>query len=180
MFLDLILKRRSIRTYESRSIEKEKIEKLKKTALLAASSRSLNPCEYIFISKKYLLEKLSQAKPDGASFLINAPLAIVICADEKKSDVWIEDAALATTYLMLCAHTLGLGSCWVQVRNRNYSSEQTAEEYLKGLLKIPAHFRVLSMLGVGYPAEKRPSYSLEELDFTRIHDEEYAKPGGRK
>ena len=81
---------------------------------------------------------------------------------------------------MLAAHSLGLGSCWVQIRSRDYSPEQTAEEYIKKLLHIPDQFRVLSVLGVGYAVEKRTPYSLDELDFERIHDEEFTKRSGKK
>ncbi|VAX32202.1 Nitroreductase, partial [hydrothermal vent metagenome] len=96
MFMPLIRKRRSIRKFLKKEVEAEKIDQLVEAALRAPSSRGLNPWEFIVVTKKDLLEKLSKAKKHGSSFLNNAPLGIVVCADPAKCDVWIEDASIAS------------------------------------------------------------------------------------
>jgi nitroreductase len=108
MFLSLLKNRRSIRKYQQKEIEKSKIEKLVKAALLSPSSRAIYPCEFIFITNKVLLTRLSQSKMHGSAFLANAPLGIVVIADSTKSDVWIEDASIATTFIILAAEAVKL------------------------------------------------------------------------
>jgi len=54
----------------------------------------------------------------------------------EKSDVWIEDAAIASIVLHLAATASGLGSCWVQIRLREHDAQQTAQEYVAELLGL--------------------------------------------
>ena len=84
MFMDLIANRRSIRRFTTDKVETEKIELLKEAALRAPSSRGSNPWEFIFITNRNLLAKLSGAKPHGSTFLKDAQLGIVVCADPEK------------------------------------------------------------------------------------------------
>ncbi|GAG68481.1 unnamed protein product, partial [marine sediment metagenome] len=101
MFLSLVQQRRSIRRYLDKPVASEKIDRLVEAALRSPSSRGFNPWEFVVVTDNGLLKKLSKAKPHGASFLKNAPLGIVVCADPEKCDVWIEDAAIASIILHL-------------------------------------------------------------------------------
>ena len=167
--LELVRKRRSIRSYLSKPIEAEKVKVLMEAALRAPSSRDLTPWEFILVDQRELLEKLSNSKEHGSSFLKNAPLGIVICADPARCDVWIEDASIAGAYLQLAAEFLGLGSCWIQIRQRGHSQAKTAEEYVREVLNIPGHLKVAAIIAIGYPAEKPPLLSEVELDWEKIH-----------
>ena len=109
MFIELARKRRSIRRYLDKPVEKEKIDLLVETALRSPSSRGINPWEFVVVTDPEIIGRLSEAKPHGASFLRKAPLAVVVCADPEKSDVWVEDASIASVYLHLAAADLGLG-----------------------------------------------------------------------
>ena len=122
--INLLRKRRSIRVYEDRKIELEKIEILKEAILRSPSSRNINPWEFIFVDDKELLIKLSKAKEHGSEFLESAALGIVVCGNEKKSDVWIEDCSIASILVQMVAQSLGLGSCWIQIRNRMHNKER--------------------------------------------------------
>ena len=173
MFLSLINKRRSIRRYQYQSIEKEKIEQLVEAALRSPSSRGLNPWEFIVVTDKMTLEKLASAKPHGASFLKNAPLGIVVCADPVKCDVWIEDASIASIFIHLAAESLGLGSCWIQIRKRMHNQTETSQAYIRKILNIPEKYVIESMVAIGYPAEKKPSHGKEELQYEKIHYDQY-------
>ena len=132
------------------------------------SGRSRNPWRFIVVNQPDLIEKLASARPSGSTFLKNAPLAIVILADPEKTDVWVEDAAIATTFLHLAATDLGLGSCWIQVRRRDHDETTTAEEYIRSLLNIPANFKVESMLAVGYADEEKAPHPRESLQLEKI------------
>jgi nitroreductase len=173
MFMDLIANRRSIRRYTADRIETEKIEFLKEAALRAPSSRGVNPWEFVFITDRSLLQKLSGAKPHGSSFLKDAQLGIVVCADPQKSDVWVEDASIATIFIQLAAASLELGTCWIQIRDRMHDETQSAEAYIAELLNIPSNLKIGSMVAVGHPAESKPPHPQENLQNEKIHLDQY-------
>ncbi|MEX1329168.1 MAG: nitroreductase family protein [Desulfobacterales bacterium] len=175
MFMDLITKRRSIRRFTADKVELEKIELLKEAALRAPSSRGINPWEFIFITDRDLLANLSTAKPHGSTFLKDAPLGVVVCADPQKSDVWVEDASIATIFIELAAASLDLGSCWIQIRKRMHVDTQSAEAYIANLLNIPSHLKVESMIAIGYPAESKPPHSKEELQNEKVYLNQYGE-----
>lgn len=169
MLLEQLKTRRSIRKFQEKQVEKDKIDLLLKSALLAPSSRSIRPWQFIVVDDCHLLAKLSLCKKHGATFLANAPLAFVVLADPSLSDVWIEDSSIASTLIQLSAHDLDLGSCWIQVRERDYCETEKSEEYIKKLLAIPDSFRVECIIAVGYPAEEKKPYQEETLLYEKIH-----------
>lgn len=175
MFISLIQKRRSIRKFLDKRVEAEKIDVLMEAALRSPSSRGFNPWEFILVTEKTLLERLSKAKSYGSAHLKNAPLGIVVCAEPDKSDVWIEDSSVATTFIQLAAESLGLGSCWLQIRERMHDDTKTAEEYISEVLNIPKKLKVLSMVAIGYPDEKKPPHSKEELQYEKMNLDVYGK-----
>lgn len=150
-FSQLIQERQSIRKYTRQPIEAGKIDKLKNALLLAPSSKASYPCSFFLIKDRVLISKLAECKPHGAKFLNEASLVVAVCADPSISDVWVEDASIATTFVMLVTVNLGLGGCWVQVRNRNYNDQTTSSDYIKELLNIDQNFEVLALYGIGYP-----------------------------
>ena len=175
MFLSLVQKRRSIRRYEDKPVEPEKIDRLIEVALRAPSSRGFNPWDFVVVTDRILLEKLSKSKPHGASFLKDASLGIVVCADPEKCDVWIEDASIASIYIHLAAESMELGSCWIQIRKRMHDQAKTAEQYIRELLNIPKNLNIESMIAIGYPAEKKSPYPKEDLQFEKVHYNGYGK-----
>ncbi|CAB1055405.1 Nitroreductase family protein [Olavius sp. associated proteobacterium Delta 1] len=176
MFIDLIRNRRSIRKFTNEEIGADKVELLKEAALRPPSSMGHNPWEYIFVTDGQLLSKLSKAKPHGSSFLADARLGIVVCADPEKSAVWIEDASIATIFIQLAAESLGLGNCWVQIRARMHDDTQSAETYIAGLLNIPSNLKVESVVGIGYPAEEKAPHTREELQDEKVFLNTYGSP----
>ncbi|HHU51711.1 MAG TPA: NAD(P)H-dependent dehydrogenase/reductase [Firmicutes bacterium] len=177
-FFEVLRQRRSIRRYKRQPVEPEKIALLTEAALRAPSSRALNPWEFILVDRGDLLAKLSQAKADGSSFLKEAPLAVVVCADPAKCDVWIEDTAIASLLILLAAEALGLGSCWIQIRERRHGSGGTAEEFVREVLTIPQNLKVEAIIALGYPAERRPGHPKEELQFEKVFTNMYGQRSG--
>jgi nitroreductase len=167
--IELLRARRSIREYTDRPLEPEKLELLKEAVLRSPSSRNLDPWEFIFVDDRRLLQKLAACKPHGADFLAQAALGIVICGDSRESDTWIEDCAIASILAQMVAQSLGLGSCWVQVRNRRFDGQTTSEQYLQKLLGIPEHINVESIIAIGYPAEKREPLPRASLKDAKVH-----------
>ncbi len=173
MFLDLLQKRRSIRQFSEKAVEKEKLDILVETMLRAPSSRSLNPWSFVVVDDTETIIALSKAKPHGAGFVKNAPLAIVICADTQKCDVWVEDCSIASILLHLAATDLGLGSCWVQIRLREHDNNSTASQYVAKLLGLEAGMEVEAIIAIGYPAQQKSGHENNSLLYERVSYNRY-------
>jgi nitroreductase len=171
--LDLLKKRRSIRAFKDKEIEKEKIQQIMKAVLLSPSSKNNNPWKFLIVQEKDLLLKLSKAKAYGSQFVANAPLALVVLADPSQSDVWIEDCSIASTIVLLTAQALDLGSCWIQIRKRKDTSELNSEKYIKELLQIPDNLRIPCMVAIGYPDEKKSEKQIAEEKLNDIYLNKY-------
>lgn len=166
--LDAVRNRRSIRRYQSRPIEPEKIEQLQEAMLRAPSSRNLRPWRFIFVSDADLLHALARVKPHFAEQIGTAALGVVICADASVSDCWVEDGSIAATILQLAATHLGLGSCWIQIRARQHEDGSPAENWVREVLGLPDELSVLCMISMGYPAEKKAPKDRESLSWDKV------------
>lgn len=113
-FATLIKSRRSTRKFTDQLLNPEQVEMILKAALMAPASKRKNPWQFVVVEDKEMLAKLSVCKPAGAAFLKDCALAVVVLANVMESDVWVEDASIASIYMQLQAEDLGLGSCWCQ------------------------------------------------------------------
>ncbi len=173
MFMKLLEKRRSIRKFTSQAVEPEKIQVLVEAALRAPSGRGVNPWQFILVEDREALEGLSKAKEHGAALLKGAALGMVVCADPEKSDTFVEDASIAATIIQLAAESLGLGSCWVQMRNRMHPDGRPAQEHIASLLGLPPNSVVQCVIAIGYPAETKAPHPKESLDFAKVYQERF-------
>lgn len=171
--LDILLNRRSYRSFLDKKVEDEKIDKLVQAAQLSPSGKNTKPWEFIIIEDKDTLNKLGNTRNPKQVFLPNTPLAIVVLADTNKTDTWIEDASIASLIIQLEAEKLELGSCWVQIRMRESNQGISSEEYLRNILNIPNNMAILSIIAIGYKNEKKNSHTLDEIDIRKIHKERY-------
>jgi len=172
-FFELLKTRRSIRKYLPKAVEQEKIVQITNAALMSPASKRSNPWEFIVIQDKETLVKLSESRPHGSQFLADSPLGIVVTADTTKSDVWMEDASIASIIMQLEAQDLGLGSCWVQVYGRQKDENMTTESYIRKSLNIPENYSVLSIISIGYPDEQRKAYEENKLPTHKIHFDKF-------
>ena len=166
--LEILRSRRSVRRFEDRQIEEEKLEVLKESLVRSPSSRSINPREFIFVEDRKVLEQLSRSKEHGAGFLSSAAVGVAVLGDTTKSDTCIEDCSIAAITLQYAAEFLELGSCWCQVRLRAHSADKTAEEYVREILGIQDHYLVECVIGVGYPAQDKVPHAHEDLDWDKV------------
>jgi len=166
--IELLRKRRSIRKFTEEKVAAEAVETLIEAALRAPASRSLNPWEFMVVDDPQLLEKLARAKRHGSEFVGRAPLAIVVCADSTRSDVWVEDCSIAAILIQCTAVSLGLGSCWAQIRNREHDSGKSAELYLQELLGLPEQVKVECIIGIGHPAERPRPLAADKLQREKV------------
>lgn len=173
MLLDILKSRRSIRKFQNKEIEQEKIDIILKSALLSPSSRSIRPWEFVAVTNGEIIKQLSKSRDPGSAFLAGAPLAVAVIADHTLSDVWVEDASIAATIMQLTAQDLGLGSCWIQVRERFHKEQETAGDYIRGVLGIPDQYRVECLIAIGYPAEEKKPYEEEMLQHQKLHFDKF-------
>ncbi|GAB6264756.1 MAG: nitroreductase family protein [Methanothrix sp.] len=166
--LDILRDRRSIRKYKDVKIDEQIIDQLKEAALRSPSSRGVNPWRLLFITDKDMLEVLSRAKQSGSGFLKGASLGVVVIARNEESDVWIEDCSIASIILQLTGQSLGLGSCWIQIRNRKHNDSQTSEDYIRKALDLPEGSKVECMIAFGYPDEIKQPHPKSELEYGKI------------
>lgn len=160
--IELLRNRRSIRKYNDQKVEAEKIEILKEALLRSPTSRNRNAWKFWFVEDTTLLEKLADAKKSGSNLLAGAPLAIIIGADSSQTDVWVEDCSIASIIAQLTAQSLGLGSCWIQIRLRQ-SLEKSSEQYVKELLDCEESTVIESIISVGYADEVKEPIAREAL-----------------
>ncbi len=179
-FLALIKKRRSTRKFTEQLLTPEEVEQLMKAALMSPASKSSNPWQFVLVEDKEVLQKLSKAKEHGAALLADCALAIVVLGDPMKSDVWVEDASIASIFIQLQAEDMGLGSCWVQIRNRRSTDEQDAEQNVRDILDIPYQLSVLSIIAIGHKAQERKPYEEENLQWEKVHIEKYKLISGNE
>ena len=167
--LELLKQRRSSRVFTDELIDKETVCNLMKAVLMSPSGRRINPWEFVLVEDKAMLKALSQCKEHGAGLLEGAAMAVVVLGDTTKTDVWIEDCSIATIILQLAAEDLGLGSCWVQIRRRMDAEGNVAEDNVRNLLGIPAHYAVLSIVAVGHKAREAKPFDEEKMQWDKIH-----------
>jgi nitroreductase len=168
-FQQLIMKRRSTRKFTEEALAPEQVELILKAALMSPASKSSNAWQFLLVEDKEMLEKLSYCKKIGSKPIAGCALAIVVMADPFTSDVWIEDSSIASIMMQLQAEDLGLGSCWIQIRERSTPADTPSDEYVKELLDIPLQMQVLSIIVIGHKAQDRPPFDEEKLQWEKIH-----------
>ncbi|HWI40431.1 MAG TPA: nitroreductase family protein [Verrucomicrobiae bacterium] len=174
--IELVRQRRSIRSYRRDPVDPQTVYLLVETLLRAPTSRNIRPWEFIVVDDRELLAKLSACKEHGSAFLKGAPLAVVVCGDETRSDVWVEDCSIATILLQMTAQSLGLGSCWIQIRRRQHDAATPSEEYIRRLLGLPEQLKVQAIVALGHPSEKREPLPASELQYGKVKRNGYAEP----
>ncbi len=173
--IELLRGRRSIRQFTEKPVSQEDLDTILECVLRAPSSRGLNPWDFVVIDNKELLAEIAACKPHGAAFVKSAPLAVVVCGDPERCDVWIEDCSIAALLLHLAATDLGLGSCWVQVRLRENDQVGTAEQFIKEKLNIPETLRVEAIVAIGHAKDEKQGHAKETLLYERIGYNGYQK-----
>ena len=166
---ELIKNRRSMRKFTDEELTQNQVVALMKAALISPSSKRSNSWQFVVVDDKEVLKELSHCKEQASSFIADAALAIVVMADPLASDVWIEDASIASIMIQLQAEDLGLGSCWVQVRERFTATGMPSDEFVHGILDIPLQLQILSVIAIGHKGMERKPFNEEHLQWEKIH-----------
>lgn len=169
---ELARRRRSCRRYTGEKIPDEIVDEILKIALLAPSSWGGHPIEFVVVRDKAMIQKIAQCKRMGAGPLSQADVAIVVMANTTNLELWIEDAAVASTYILLAAEQFGVGACWIHIRNRA-GQRLSADEEIRQLLNVPSNFSVLNVVALGDKGENKPARSHRDLHIENIHYEKF-------
>ncbi len=157
-----IQSRRSVRAYQDREIEKEKLDKVLEAARLAPSANNRQEWKFIVVKNKDTRERIAEAASSQA-FVGQAPVVIVACATETQSIMtcgqlrYTVDVSIAMSFMILQAQELGLGTCWIGAFD---------ESGVKEILDIPDDIRVVAMTPLGYPSQDpaaRPRKEVEQI-----------------
>lgn len=164
-FIDLCLARRSIRWFENKKVEDEKIYKAVAAALQAPSACNRQPYEFFMVQSQPLLSQLAKLPGGTAGFADNIPCLIAVVGDlsyypqARDRHVIYIDGSLASMQFMLALETLGLASCPI-----NWPELYTLDKKVSNLLDLPQYKRVVMFIAVGYPEQSGyVAYSEKKL-----------------
>lgn len=162
--MDSIFHRISVRKYEEREVEPEKIEKIIAAGMQAPSAMNQQPWEFYVVTNKEILKKLGESGPYStpASF---APAAIVSVYQKEGLPVPAFapiDLSIAMENIWLETDSLGLGGVWIGT----YPMQERMDAVRK-VLNIPDDLEVFALFPFGYPAESRLQQG--RTDLSRIH-----------
>jgi len=151
---EAIKTRRSIRAFTQEEISEEEVERILDAARQAPSAGNIQPWIFVVVRRSDMKRRLSKAALNQF-FIEEAPVVIVVCADQERSGrgygsrgvnlYCIQDTAAATQNILLAAHALGLGACWVGAFD---------EEEVRLILRAPRKVRPVAIIPIGHPAEK--------------------------
>jgi nitroreductase len=170
---EAIQKRKSVRSYVPTPVPAEKMRKVLEAARLAPSAGNIQPWQFIVVTDSDNRKTIAKGCRFGR-FLAESPVVIVGCGNQKASPRWYAiDTCIAMENLLLAATGEGLGTCWIGIFK---------EKEIREMLKIPDNLKVVALLALGYPREKRdilskiahlirPKKKLEKI----AHLEEYGK-----
>ncbi len=173
LFHNLLVKRRSYRKFTDELLTPEETQGIMEAALLSPTSKNKHSWEFVVVENKEMLQKLAACKPNSATFIADAALAVVVIGNPLLSEVWIEDASIASINMQLQAEDFDLGSCWVQIRGRMYSETISSSEYICDILEIPHPLEVLCVLAFGRKIKDRSPNQTDELLWEKVHVEKY-------
>jgi nitroreductase len=167
--IDFILKRRSIRRFEARPVEEEKITALLRAGMAAPSAVNSQPWEFVVVTEEPVLKKLRTVMEYGKMIapLVIAPLGSPkVAANPAGETYWVQDCVAAIENILIAAANIDLGAVWVGVYPRERKMAAVRE-----ILNIPADVYPLCLLHIGYPAEQKPATSKYKAE--RVHWQKY-------
>jgi len=167
--LDFIFGRRSIRAYLPGEVTDEQIKTLLEAAMAAPSAVAKDPWRFVVIKNRETLRRIADVLPNG-KMLADAAVGIIVCGDievahDRQLSYLLQDCAAAIENLLLAAHILGLGACWLGVHPR-----ENRIKAIKDILGLPEQIIPVSGIAIGKPGEvkePRTRYSPDKIHYER-------------
>lgn len=166
--IELILKRKSVRSYSDKKISKENIDIILRAGLSSPSARNMMPWHFIVVEDNEIIKKMAEVNGKAGIPLANAPLVILVCMDMSKAldnapNYAIIDCALAEENMVLAALSLGIGSCYFGTWPQDYKIEGQ-----KKLFNLPDHIIPHMILSFGYPKDSLYKEAYKEIDLKDV------------
>jgi nitroreductase len=173
--LDFIFGRRSIRAYTPEPVTPEMVEALLHAAMSAPSAVAKDPWRFIVVRDGAVRVRLTEELPNG-KMLADAALGIVVCGDleaahDRQLSYLLQDCSAAIENLLLAAHILGLGACWLGVHPR-----ENRIRHVRQVLGLPEHIIPVSAIAIGHPAEFKEPRSRYRSEY--VHYEKWKNAVG--
>lgn len=165
--MEAIFKRKSIRKYQDRPVEKEKIEKLLRAIMQAPSAVNQQPWEVIVIENKETLKKLSEMSPYSKMVAGSAVTFVLVANSEnlKVASAWQQDMGAATENLLLQAVDLELGGVWLGT-----ATSEDNMDFIRDLFNLPENILPFSVVPIGYPDQENNSF-IDRFNKDKVHYE---------
>lgn len=161
--LEAIRTRRCRREFSPGAVGREIVEQVVDAGRLAATANNEQPWEFVVVTDASVRREIAKIA-DYGKFIADCPVCIaVFCRDTK---YYLEDGSAATQNMLLAAHALGLGACWVAGDKKAYCA-RVAE-----LLSVPAGHNLVAMVALGHMEGKPPSPPKRSLGEV-IHWEKF-------
>jgi nitroreductase len=165
--LGFIFGRRSIRAYTPQAVSDVTVQKLLEAAMAAPSAAATDSWRFVVVKNREMLSRIADALPYG-KMVGFAALGIVVCGDleaahDKQLSYLLQDCSAAIENLLLCAHVLGLGACWLGVHPR----EQRVKS-LQEILRLQVSVIPVACIAIGYPAETKEPRTRFNADYVRF------------
>lgn len=151
---EAIKKRRSIRSFSSKSISRNLIEELIECARLAPTARNVQPWEFVVVTEKKTLQDIGSLAENGRFVRESTCCIAVFCKDTK---YYLEDGCAATENILIAAEDLGLSACWVAGDKKPYCDK------IKSMLNASEDVKLVSLIALGYSESKPPTPSKRSL-----------------
>ena len=174
--LAFMLARRSIRVYSGEQVSDETVRELLVAAMAAPSAAAKDPWRFVVVRDRQVLSAIAAALPNG-QMLVTATLGIIVCGDldaahDRQLSYLLQDCSAAIMNLLLAAHVLGLGACWLGIHPREERIRKTKE-----ILGLPDSVIPVGGISLGYPGEVKEPRTRFTLDSVHL-DKWGAKPRG--
>lgn len=163
--LSMIFARRSVRRYADKPVSDADLRALLEAGMAAPSANNRRPWHFVAVRDRAVLEALAAAHPYG-TMIAGAGLGIAVCGDPGVAGSWVVDCSAATENILVAAAGLGLGGVWLGVHG-----DAARENALRTVLGIPETIRILSLLSIGHPAERKEPRT--QYDEARVHRERW-------
>ena len=156
-FFEVIEKRKTVRKYSDRPVERKLLDTIVRVAQTAPSSRNSKSSAFMIVEDKDILDALSQMRDYGASPLAGAQAAILVMGDETKTDLWVDNCAISATFIQLAVTAMDLVSCWIHCNQRPCKKDEPdgakSHDYVRELLGIKEGMNPYCVIAIGYPEE---------------------------
>ncbi len=164
--LNFIFNRRSIRAYAPGEIPEADVQLLLEAAMAAPSAVAKDPWRFVVVRDRAMREQLAAELPNG-KMLPEAALGVVIAGDleaahDRQLGYLLQDCAAAIENLLLAAHALGYGACWLGVYPR-----ENRVRHVRQVLGFPASILPVSIVALGHPGERKSGRTRFNPEFVR-------------